>query len=89
MADALHKSGADLFYYKREDSTLEEDFFLRTKDSLVPVEVKAGNKRSQSLNTLIKVINTLISVGASNWHLPISATLKTTSSLSPITAHSF
>ena len=54
VADALHKSGADLFYYKREDSTLEEDFFLRTKDSLVPVEVKAGNKRSQSLNTLIK-----------------------------------
>lgn len=53
VGEALVKSGCDLFYYKREDSTLEEDFFLRTKDNLVPIEVKATNNKSKSLNILI------------------------------------
>ncbi len=53
VAEALVKSGYELFYYKREDSTLEEDFFVRTSKSLVPVEVKAGNNQSKSLRTLI------------------------------------
>ena len=42
------------FYYGRDDSRLEEDFFIRTADSLVPVEVKAANGKSKSLSTLIK-----------------------------------
>lgn len=54
VAEALTKSGVGLFYYKRQDSTLEEDFFMRTKDCLVPVEVKAGNASAKSLQTLIK-----------------------------------
>lgn len=53
VAEALVKSGYDLYYYKRENSTLEEDFFVRTKDCLVPVEVKAVQGRSKSLRTLI------------------------------------
>lgn len=53
VAEALTKQGAGLFYYKRQDSSLEEDFFLRTRDSLVPVEVKATNGTSKSLHTLI------------------------------------
>ncbi len=54
VAEALTKSGAELFYYKRQDSTLEQDFFMRTKESLVPVEVKAGNTSAKSMQTLIK-----------------------------------
>lgn len=54
VAEALTKSGADLFYYKRQDSTLEEDFFLRTHRSLVPVEVKATSGMAKSLQALIK-----------------------------------
>ncbi len=54
VGEALSKSGYELYYYKREDSTLEEDFFVRTKKSLVPVEVKSNNGRSRSLNELIK-----------------------------------
>ena len=54
VAEALHKSGAPLYYYKRENATLEEDFFLRTANELIPVEVKAKNGRSQSLNALIQ-----------------------------------
>ena len=53
VGEALSKCGADLVYFRREDSTLEEDFFLRTADSLVPVEVKSTNARSKSLRTLI------------------------------------
>ena len=47
------KSGLHLYYYKRENSTLEEDFFVRTASDLIPVEVKAANGRSKSLHALI------------------------------------
>lgn len=53
VAEALTKSGYDLYYYKRENSSLEEDFFVRTASELIPVEVKAGNNASKSLRTLI------------------------------------
>jgi hypothetical protein len=54
IGEALAKSGYELRYYKKENSTLEEEFFVRYKDFLVPVEVKAGNRNSKSLATLIK-----------------------------------
>lgn len=54
VGEAPVKSGYSLYCYKREDSPLEEDFFVRTADLLIPVEVKAVNGRSKSLRTLIK-----------------------------------
>ena len=53
VAEALVKGGYDLYYYKKDNSTLEEDFFIRTRSCLVPVEVKATNGRSKSLRSLI------------------------------------
>ena len=53
VGEALVKSGCGLYYYKREDSTLEEDFFVRTASELIPVEVKATNGRAKSMRTLI------------------------------------
>lgn len=53
VGEALVKSGYPLYYYKREDSTLEEDFFFRTAEELIPVEVKAKNGKAKSLRTLI------------------------------------
>lgn len=53
VGEALVKSGYGLYYYKREDSTLEEDFFVRTAQDLIPIEVKAVNGRAKSLRTLI------------------------------------
>ena len=53
VAEAFVKAGYSLYYYKRDDSTLEEDFFIRTQDSLIPVEVKAQNGTAKSLRTLI------------------------------------
>ncbi|MDE5716144.1 MAG: DUF4143 domain-containing protein, partial [Lachnospiraceae bacterium] len=54
VGEALVKSGYGLYYYKKEDSTLEEDFFVRTATDLIPVEVKATNGRAKSLRTLIE-----------------------------------
>ena len=53
VAEALVKQGYDLFYYKRENSTLEEDFFVRSGSCLVPIEVKATNGTAKSMRTLI------------------------------------
>ena len=54
VAEALVKQGLGLYYYKREDSQLEEDFFVRTAEELLPLEVKAGTNTSKSLSTLIR-----------------------------------
>ncbi|WP_027430193.1 ATP-binding protein [Lachnospira multipara] len=54
VAEAFVKQGLGLFYYKKENSSLEEDFFVRTQNNLVPVEVKAGDAKSRSLSSLIK-----------------------------------
>ena len=54
VGEALIKCGYGLYYYKKDDSYLEEDFFVRTKDYLLPVEVKATNGTAKSLKTLIK-----------------------------------
>lgn len=53
VAEAFSKAGKPLCYYKKGNSTLEMDFFLRTADRLVPIEVKATNGRAKSLSTLI------------------------------------
>ena len=53
VSEALIKQGYKLFYYKRNDSTLEVDFIIRSKKSLIPVEVKASNSKAKSLVTLI------------------------------------
>ena len=57
VGEAFVKSGYGLYYYKREDSTLEEDFFVRTASDLIPIEVKAKDGRAKSLRTLINSDN--------------------------------
>ena len=54
VGEALTKAGYDLYYYKRDDSTLEEDFFIRNAESLIPIEVKARSGQAKSLRTLIE-----------------------------------
>ena len=53
VGEALVKQGYKLYYYKRSDSTLEEDFFIRSSSSLIPLEVKAKNGQAKSMRTLI------------------------------------
>lgn len=53
IGQMLVSQGYDLFYYAKENSQLEMDFFVRTTESLVPVEVKAKDGATISLNNLI------------------------------------
>jgi len=53
-AEALSKQEYGLYYYKKEDSTLEEDFFIRSANELIPVEVKANSNQAKSMSQLIK-----------------------------------
>ena len=53
VAEAFMKQGFGLYYYKKENAGLEEDFFVRTQNALIPVEVKANSNQSKALSTLI------------------------------------
>ena len=54
VGEMLRKSGyAQLYFYKHDNPSLEMDFFVRDADSLVPLEVKAKDGGTASLNNLI------------------------------------
>ena len=53
VADMLVKLGYSLYFYKNEKGTIEMDFFIRDANSLIPVEVKANDNSTVSLNNLI------------------------------------
>lgn len=53
VGDMLVKQGYKLYFYKNEKGTIEMDFFVRDKNSLIPVEVKANDNSTTSLNKLI------------------------------------
>ncbi len=64
VAEAFVKSGLELYYFKNKDSTIELDFVLRSKNNIVPIEVKASRGVSRSINNLIdSKENALISFG--------------------------
>jgi len=55
VGEMLIKSGyGQLYYYKHDNPAIETDFFVRDSDSLIPVEVKAKDGATASLNNLIK-----------------------------------
>lgn len=54
MAEAFTKQGLGLYYFHKENSTLKEDFFVRSRNGLIPVEVKANKNSSKSLTALIR-----------------------------------
>ena len=54
IGEMLVKQGYKLYFYKNEKGTIEMDFFIRDKDSLIPVEVKANDNATVSLNNLIE-----------------------------------
>lgn len=53
VGDMLVKQGYRLFYYHSDRPALEMDFFIRNADSLIPVEVKANDGATASLNRLL------------------------------------
>ena len=53
VSDMLVKEGYDLYFYKNDSKKIEMDFMIRDKNSLIPVEVKASDNATISLNNLI------------------------------------
>lgn len=53
VGEMLVKQGYGLYFYRNEKSTVEMDFFIRNADSLIPIEVKAQDGATRSLNKLI------------------------------------
>ncbi len=54
VADALHKKGYRLYFYKNETSKKEIDFIIQREGTVLPVEVKGGNGRANSLKALLR-----------------------------------
>ena len=54
VGEMLVKEGYSLYFHKNEKGTIEMDFFIRDKDSLIPIEVKASDNETLSLNKLIE-----------------------------------
>ena len=54
VGDMLVKQGYQLYYYNSDKPALEMNFFVRDADSLIPVEVKATDGATASLNNLLK-----------------------------------
>lgn len=54
VGDMLVKQGYQLYYYHSDKPSIEMDFFLRDAESLIPVEVKAADGATPSLNNLLK-----------------------------------
>ena len=50
VAEMLVKQGYELYFNKNEKSTIEMDFMVRDSQSLVPIEVKANDQATISLN---------------------------------------
>ncbi|MCD8209090.1 MAG: ATP-binding protein [Bacteroidales bacterium] len=53
VGDMLAKQGYELYYYKCNEPAIEMDFFVRDAGSLVPIEVKAKEGATASLNRLV------------------------------------
>ncbi len=54
IADALYKKGFPLYFYKNETSKKELDFLIQIEGNVVPIEVKSGNTKANSLCSIIK-----------------------------------
>ncbi len=54
VGDMLVKQGYELFYYRSDKPSIEMDFFLRDAKGLIPVEVKATDGPTPSLNNLLR-----------------------------------
>lgn len=54
VSDMLVKEGYDLYFYRDDSKKIEMDFMVRDKNSLIPIEVKANDNATISLNNLIK-----------------------------------
>ncbi len=54
VADAFYKKEYPLYFYKNETTKKELDFIIQIEGQVVPIEVKSGNSKANSLSSVIK-----------------------------------
>ncbi len=54
IADALYKKGYKLYFYKNETTRREIDVIIQKNGEVIPIEVKSGNARANSLKSILK-----------------------------------
>lgn len=54
ITDALYKKEYQLYFYKNETTKREIDVVIQKDGMVVPIEVKGGNTRANSLKSLMK-----------------------------------
>lgn len=54
VADALYKKGYRLYFYKNETAKREIDIIIQKDGEVIPIEVKSGNARANSLRSLMR-----------------------------------
>ena len=54
VADALYKKGYPLYFYKNETTKKEIDIIIQKYGKVIPIEVKSGNTRANSLKSIMK-----------------------------------
>ena len=54
IADALYKKGYPLYFYKNETTKRKIDVMIQKDGVVVPIEVKSGNTRANSLKSILK-----------------------------------
>lgn len=77
IAECLIKKGYSLYYYKPDD-THEVEFVIEKNAEVVPIEVKAGNSASVSLNSFIDEFAPTIAyklIGGRNGTVGVKTTL--------------
>ena len=52
-ADILNKKGYNLFFYRNETTKKELDFIIQKEGKVIPIEIKSGNTKARSLNSII------------------------------------
>ncbi len=73
IADILVKNGYLLYYYKPDDSN-ELEFLIEKNGEVIPIEVKAGNTITKSLDRFIAKYNPSLSYKIINGNLGINDT---------------
>lgn len=53
ISESLLKRGYKLYYYKTQNSSMEIEFIIEKNGEVIPIEVKAGNDSTPSLNSFI------------------------------------
>lgn len=53
ISESLLKRGYKLYYYKTQNSSMEIEFVIEKNGEVIPIEVKAGNDSTLSLNSFI------------------------------------